>query len=114
VDDDGDGQVDEGNVADDDEDGRVDEDWLDPVVFHLQGSTLIERDPVPWDTNGDGVLDGRDWVEQPLAEGVSTFRIERVLSGENRSVLVDITLELTASNGDKVSFERRVRLGGRL
>ena len=47
VDDDGDGSIDEGDVADDDEDGQSDEDWYDPVVFYLSGSAVIERRAYP-------------------------------------------------------------------
>lgn len=114
VDDDGDGQIDEGNAADDDEDGAVDEDWLDAVVFYLQGDTLVERHPVPWDETANGFVSGRDFIESTLAENVTRFRIERPLASSPGQQLVDLTLELTGSSGSVVSLTSRVRVGGAL
>lgn len=112
VDDDGDGQVDEGGSnRDDDEDGSADEDWLDPVVFYLQGSDLIERTPVPWDANASGSSTGRDFVESTIAENVTHFRVERIPQGSSRAVLVDLTLELTGATGRTASLNTRVRVG---
>ena len=71
-DDDGDGTVDEGNNQNDDEDDAINEDWFDPVVFFLRGSTLIERRP-----NLDP-RDGTDFSEYPIADNVTYFRVERV------------------------------------
>jgi len=114
VDDDGDGQVDEGNAADDDEDGSVDEDWLDAVVFYLQGDSLIERHPVPWDESANGFVDGRDAVETVIAEGVTRFRVERPLPASLNGQLVDLTLELTGPGGEVVTLDARVLAGGAL
>ena len=109
-DDDGDGDVDEGDKNDDDEDGSINEDWFDPVVFYLQGSGLIERRAVPWDENGDSLLDGRDFVESTIADNVTHLRIERVpLNGGHQ--LVEITLELTNDEGESISLNTRSRLG---
>lgn len=105
-DDDGDGAIDESQDQDDDEDGSIDEDWLDPVVFFLAGSTLMERSPdltSYW---------GTDYTEYPIAENVSHFRVERIPDAGKRSVLVDITLELTLPDLDPVSVNTRVRVGG--
>jgi prepilin-type N-terminal cleavage/methylation domain-containing protein len=109
VDDDGDGITDEGHSADDDEDGRVNEDGIEPVVFRLAGSTLMERVPVPWDESGDGVVNAADFVEQPLAEGATYFRVERIAGG--RATLVDLTLELQAASGAIVRLATRQRVG---
>lgn len=114
VDDDGDGQVDEGNAADDDEDGAVDEDWLDVVAFFLQGDTLVERHPVPWDETANGFVSGRDYVETVIAEDVTRFRVERLLGEASGQQLVNLTLELTGENGRTVSLDARVRVGGAL
>ena len=113
VDDDGDGQVDEGNNADDDEDGVDNEDWYDAVVFYLQGDSLIERHPVPWDESGDGSLSGRDFVENVIAEGVTRFRVECPPVDFGRPQLIDLTLELSGESGQTVSLNTRVRVGSR-
>lgn len=114
VDDDGDGQVDEGNSADDDEDGSVDEDWLDAVVFYLQGNTLVERHPVPWDETANGFVSGRDFIISEIADNVTRFRVERPIASTPDEQLVDLTLELTGPTGTVVSLNARVRVGGAL
>ena len=108
VDDDGDSVVDEGDKNDDDEDGSIDEDWFDPVVFFLSGTTLMQRIP------NLNPTDGTDYGEYPVADNVSNFRVERLIGGDGTTVLVDITLELTPSDVDPVSLNTRIRLGGRL
>jgi len=105
-DDDGDGAIDEWQSRDDDEDASGDEDWLDPFVFFLAGSTLMERSPnltSYW---------GGDYTEYAIAENVTHFRIERVPDAGKRAVLVDITLELTLPDGEPTSLNTRVRVGG--
>jgi len=114
VDDDGDSQVDEGSSNDDDEDGSTDEDWLDVVVFYLQGDSLVERHPVPWDETANGTITGRDFIESVIAENVTLFRVERPLVSANGSQLVHLTLELTDASGDSVSLETRIRVGAAL
>lgn len=114
VDDDNDGQIDEGSSSDDDEDGASDEDWLDAVVFYLQGDLLVERHPVPWDETGNGFVSGRDFVESVIAESVTAFRVERLVASSPDAQLVDLTLELTGPNGEVVSLNARVRAGGAL
>jgi hypothetical protein len=115
VDDDGDGQIDEGAVADDDEDGLSDEDGLNPVVFYLDNSTLVQRTPVPWDADSSGQIDGRDFIEKALVEDVSRFRVERLPLNNRSHVLVDLTLELTSQkSGETVSLHTRVRVGAAL
>lgn len=111
VDDDGDGLIDEGSDLDDDEDGSTDEDWYDPIVFYLSGSNLVERQAFPYDFTGNGSINGRDFVEVIIAEDVSYFRVERISNRGGRSVLVDITLELSNSDGGTVSLNTRVRAG---
>ena len=119
VDDDGDGQVDEGAFDDDDEDGGSFDDPYDPVVFYLDNGTLMQRMPVPWDTDGisvpDGPVDGRDFVASAIAENVTRFRVERVPGTPGGLQLVDLTLELTSpETGEMVSVQSRVRVGGAL
>lgn len=113
VDDDGDSSIDEGDQNDDDEDGSIDEDWFDPVVFYLSGTTLIERRAVPWDEDISGTVTGRDFVEGPIADNVSLFRVERLPQSVGSTQLVDITIELTTATG-ATSLQSRVRLGARL
>lgn len=114
VDDDGDGQIDEGSASDDDEDGTVDEDWLDAVVFYLQGDTLVERHPVPWDETANGFVSGRDFLESTIANGVTRFLVERPVSAVADQQLVNLTLELTGPTGAVVSLDSQVRIGSAL
>lgn len=114
VDDDGDGSIDEGSNNDDDEDGQNDEDWCDPVVFYMQGDALIERIPVPWDTNSSGTVTGQDYVESIIIENVTRFRVERVPPSDDRYDLVDLTLEITPPDSEAFSLNTRVRVGGAL
>ncbi len=102
------------DADDDDEDGSVDEDWLDAVVFYLQGDSLIERHPVPWDETANGFISGRDYVESVIAENVTRFRVERPIASSPGHQLVDLTLELTGPTGIVVSLTSRVRVGGAL
>jgi prepilin-type N-terminal cleavage/methylation domain-containing protein len=119
VDDDNNGLVDGGGNDDDDEDGGGFEDPYDPVVFYLSGSSLMQRTPVPWDTDGisvpDGPVDGRDFIVSAIAENVTRFRVERVEGMLGGVQLVDLTLELTSpETGEMVSVQTRVRVGGAL
>lgn len=118
VDDDGDGTIDEGSNDDDDEDGITFDDPYDPVVYYLNGNSLIERMPVRWNADGisvpDGPVDGRDFEESVIAENVTRLRFERLDDGTTLE-LVDILLELTDSeSGETVSLQTRVRIGGAL
>lgn len=110
-DDDGDGNIDEGDTDDDDEDGLVDEDWLDPLVYYLQGTNLIERRTVPWDTSGDNVATGRDFVESVIAENVTLLEFECLLpaTGEHQRIVISLTL--TDAEGESVSLSTTVRVG---
>lgn len=115
VDDDGDGSIDEGHQHDDDEDGQQDEDPLDSVVFYLENEQLIERTPVPWDTNGDSLVSGADFIATPIASRVNRLRIERIAVSDENTILVDITLELMDSEtGERFSLNSLVRLGADL
>ena len=118
VDDDSDGTVDDGINDDDDEEGSGFEDGYDPVVFYLDGDSLLERMPVPWNADGnsspDGPVDGRDFVESVIAENVTRFRVERPIASAPGEPLIDLTLELTGPTGRVVSLNARVRLGGAL
>lgn len=106
VDDDGDGNIDEGNTGDDDEDGSFGEDWFDPVVFFLNGSTLIERRP------NLNPVDGTDFSEYVIANNVTRFRVERIPDIGKRNTLVDITLDIANPGGETISLNTRIRAGG--
>jgi type II secretory pathway pseudopilin PulG len=118
VDDDGGLDIDEGAANDDDEGGHEFDDPYDSLVFYLANGALVERMPVPWNADGvstpDGPIDGRDFVVSPLASRVTRLRFERVEAAANGSLLVDITLALSATDGQTVSLHRRVRVGGAL
>jgi len=115
IDDDGDNSIDEGGGNDDDEDGRTNEDWYDPVVFYLNGDTLMQRTPVPWDESGGGSVTGLDFIASAIAENVTRFRVERLPLSAAGVQLVDLTLELTSpDSGEMVSLQTRVRVGGAL
>ena len=118
VDDDNSGNISTGNADNDDENPGEFEDPLDPVVYYLSGSALIERLPARWDTDGisdpDGPVDGRDFVTSTIARNVSRFRVERIDSA-NSDVLVDLTLELTDPiNSETASLQTTIRVGGAL
>lgn len=114
-DDDDDGLIDESNIEDDDEDadkfGAQDEDWWDTLAFYLNGTTLMERHPVPWDENLDGKISGLDVIESPLAENVTRLRIERLPRSLSGAQLVAIELELTAASGETVLLQTQMRVG---
>jgi len=115
VDEDADGAIDEGGINDDDEDGSTDEDWLDPVVFYLNGSDLQQRIPVPWDVDGNTVVDGRDFIVETIASNVTRLQVERVAPGNGKVLLVALTLELTDPvSGETVSLTSRMRVGSLL
>ncbi len=105
VDDDGDGSIDEGDKNDDDEDGSKNEDWLDPVVYYLNGSDLVERMPAI------DPVDGTDFVESVIASSVSFFQITRYAQGGSRVPLVLIELTITASDGESYSIVATVAEG---
>lgn len=108
IDDDYDGNVDEGDKNDDDEDGEKEEDWFDPVVFYLNGTVLIQRVP------NINPVDGNDFQENPIVENVTNFQVIRIPQGSGRSVLVEVTLELTSAEGEIVNFNTRVGVGSGL
>ncbi len=93
IDNDGDGIVDEDpgqnfygiqgkKGKDDDGDGAVNEDPLDPLIFYLSGSTLMERQDVL----------GVTASLIPLAENVAEFQVVR--RRVNGNTLIDIHLRL--------------------
>ncbi len=119
VDDDNSGNIDGGGSSDNDDENQSGfEDPLDPVVYYLVGNRLVERLPARWDTDGislpDGPVDGRDFIEAPIAGNVTRFRVERLDNGSEDEV-VDLILELTDPiSGDTISLQTQVRVGGSL
>ena len=119
VDDDSDLTIDDGANDDDDEDGGSFDDPYDPVVFYLNGNSLVQRTPVPWNEDGisspDGPVDGRDFIVSIIADNVSRFRVERVAGVAGNWELVGLELDLTSPDtGAVVSLQTQVRLGGAL
>lgn len=98
-DDDQDGNLDEGGVANDDEDGQLEEDPVDPVVFRLEEDKLIGRWP-----DQTTPLDFSDYREAVLAEQVTVFQVER-LTGGNNETIIRIQLVLDDGNGNQVAIE---------
>lgn len=119
VDDDGNGFIDEGgDDTNDDEEGSEFEDGYDPVVFYLEGDTLMERMPVPWNEDGisspDGPVDGRDFVASGIADNVTLLRFERIDTANPESPLIRVDLELTGPDGTTVALSASARVGGAL
>lgn len=111
VDDDLDGLIDEGGpaaVSDDDEDGLNNEDWFDPVVFFLNGSTLMQRMP------NLNPVDGTAYGEYPIAENVSQFQVSRISGGDGKTALVNIVLTLTPPAAESVTLNTRIAVGSGL
>jgi prepilin-type N-terminal cleavage/methylation domain-containing protein len=104
VDDDQDGQIDETPNTNNDEDGSIADDWLDPVVYFLNGTDLVERLP------NLNPVDGTDYTERTVAENVTSFVVERIPAA--RAVLVAITLELTGPSGESLTLSTKVCVGG--
>lgn len=105
IDDDGDGSIDEGDKNDDDEDGVKNEDWLDPVVFYLSGSDLIERTPAI------NPADGTDYLENVIANQVSHFQVSRLPLASGTATLVSIQLTITANDGESFSLSATTATG---
>ncbi len=108
VDDDLDGAIDEGSNQDDDEDGTSNEDWFDPVVYFLNGTTLMERMP------NINPADGNGFTEYPIADNVSQFLVKRVTGGDGATVLVDITLTMSPPTADPVTLATRIAISSGL
>jgi hypothetical protein len=94
-DDDNDGTTDEGSNNDDDEDGLMDEDPAEPIIFYLEGDSLMENHPVYGVTQ--------------LASAVEQFRAQYVVD-ETGYPRLDITLSLSRDPGCEVVFRRTVHL----
>ena len=105
VDDDGDGKVDEGKKKDDDEDGKRNEDWLDIMLYRLDGNRIIERMPTI------GASDGADYTERTLTSNVTGFSVVRRTLGT--TALIDINVSL-ALGSESLTSTLTVRLGGAL
>jgi len=94
-DDDDDGEVDEGPKEDDDEDGEVDEDPAEPIVFYVDGDTLMESHPV--------------YGDNELAHGVTAFETEYELDGSN-DIKVRIKLRLGSGITNEIELETNVHM----
>lgn len=113
INDDNDAGTDEGSVSDNHEDGTgytascnsggTGSDWLDPVVYFLQGTTLMERMP------NLNPVNGNDFSENPLVENVTAFTVTRRPQG--RRDIVEITLDI-ANGNETIHLSSRTRAGG--
>lgn len=113
-DDDDDGFVDEtydSSVADDDEDTADNEDWLDTRLFRVFEGQLIERTPVTWDRNGEGLVTGADFFEEVVAENVAHISFTRHPAIDGGDTLLDIQLRLRNEQEEEVVLKTSVRLG---
>lgn len=108
VDDNFDNIVDNGQNDDDDEDGLISEDWLDPVVYFLNGTTLMERMP------NINPVNGADYTEYPIAENVSELLVKRITGGNGTTALVDISLTLSPPGAVPVTLTTRIGVGSGL
>ena len=68
---------------------------------------------MPWDETGAGGSRAGTFLISEIASQVTRLRFERIASAAGQP-LIDITLELTDANGQTVSLNRRVRVGGAL
>ncbi len=107
VDDDGDGFIDESPAENDDEDQVMmadvaNEDPIDPVVFYLAGSQLMERR-----TDETTPLSFEDYIVNTLAENVILFQVDR-LTGAGGETLIEIQLTLDDGLGNEVQLTTRV------
>ncbi len=115
TDNDGDGWIDEdyGSLVavNDDADGSTDEDWFDPVVYQLSGTIITERIPVPWDVDGNAVLNGKDYVTNTVLEGVTLFEARQQNIGVGQTLL---HLKISAMDDTNTihTLETSVRIGG--
>lgn len=114
IDNDGDGRIDEDadSNGDEDGDGRTDEDGYDAVLFHLTGTTLVERVRVPWDTTSNATVDGRDYVTSVIAENVTLFETRGELTSSGWTLL-HLKMNTLDANGAVITLETSVRVGSR-
>ena len=49
-----------------------------------------------------------------MVENVTDFRVERVPQAQDYALLLDLTLELTNAEGEVVTLNTQVRVGGAL
>jgi prepilin-type N-terminal cleavage/methylation domain-containing protein len=100
----------DGSGNDDDEDGNSNEDFIDTIAYYLSGSQLIERLPAFKDENADSIVDGRDYNESAIADGVRWFKVER-LATNGGAQMVAITLSL-GDDEFSVQLSSQFRIGG--
>ena len=82
------------------------------MAFYLDGTSLIERRPVPWDENGDTAIDGTDVVETVLTQNVALLRFERIAPSAGQRQLVAVTLGLQGASGQAIEVSATIRVGG--
>lgn len=97
---DDDGATDEGfwyPHFDNDEDGDNADDPMETTVFYVDGSQLIERTNVPWDSNNSGDVTSADLVREVIAENITLLSFERLADSTLAKPVVRVIIELGAS-----------------
>lgn len=116
IDDDGDGNIDNGGNTDNDEDGTLGSapvspktggDWIDPVVYRVSNGQLLERMPNLNPTSG------ADYTERVIADKVVSLAVTRIDSGNRRTREILVVLTLGDPAGETASWTRRLRVGAR-
>jgi hypothetical protein len=94
MDDDGDGQVDNGaTLSDDDEDGENDEDQLNPLIYSFDSGTNTLTESIPY--TGETT---------DLSTHVTQFQVTYEAADAAHDPRVQIILTLTGDDGESVSF----------
>lgn len=100
IDDDGDGNVDEGSKWDDDEDGLIDEDFLNPLIYSFDSSTNTLQEI--FSDTGQSVV---------LSTHVTSFQVTYTCDAtvpESIILRIRIDLTLTGDDGENVVFSEYV------
>ena len=81
-------------------------------MYRLVGTTLIERIPVPWDTDGDFTQTGSDYVENTVLDNVTAFSAARTNTAATELLALKITI--ADDSGNPRMLSTTVRVGGAL
>lgn len=93
IDDDGDGQVDEGSNDDDDEDGSLDDSGLCPVIYSFDSATNALKET--------SKFDGTTTV---LSNHITQFQVTYEAPDATHGPRVQVALTLTGGDGESIQF----------